>query len=231
MRLTNLKRPDADLDSNYRIHLEIGFVLALLFLITLFRIPLNPKGQFVIKETSQEAVKMEDVIQTQQAELPPAPPLPQIPVAVPNDAIISDEPIDISSELNFDSSLNLPPPSAPTSDVEKKDTAAKKIVYSDVFVVVERMPELIGGIEKLQESIKYPEMAKKAGIEGRVYVKFIINERGRVIDPVVIRGIGAGCDEVALEAVSKARFKPGMQRGRPVKVWYTIPIVFKLKYE
>ncbi len=231
MRLTNLKKPDVDIDSNYKIHLEIGFVLALLFLITLFRIPLNPKSEFVMKETSQDAVRMEDIIQTRQAELPPAPPLPQIPVAVPNDAIISDEPIDISSELDFNAPINLPPPPAPKSDVENKDTSAKKITYSDVFVVVERMPELIGGIEKLQESIKYPEMAKKAGIEGRVYVKFIIDERGRVVDPVMIRGIGAGCDEVALEAVSKARFKPGMQRGRPVKVWYTIPIIFKLKYE
>ena len=231
MRLTNLKKPNADVDRNYQIHLEIGFVLALLIVIALFRIPLNPGTTFILRQTSQETVTMEEIVQTRQVELPPAPPVPQIPVAVSNDAIISDTPIDISSELDFDMPLNLPLPPPPSADEGKKDTSETKTEYGDVFVVVERMPVLIGGIDKLQESIKYPEMARKAGIEGRVFVKFIINEKGRVIDPVVVRGIGGGCDEAALEAVNKARFEPGMQRGRAVKVWYTVPIVFKLKYQ
>lgn len=231
MRLTRLKKPNADIDRNYQIHLEIGFVLALLFLITLFSIPLNPKTEYVLRSGAQETVTMEDVVRTSQAELPPAPPVPQIPVAVANDAVISDEPLDISSELNITNPLTLPLPPPPKAEVVKKDTSKQNEKYKDVFVIVQRMPVLIGGIEKLQQSIKYPEMARKAGIEGRVYLKFIIDEKGRVIDPVVIRGIGAGCDEAALEAIKKARFEPGMQRGRSVKVWYSMPIVFKLAYQ
>ena len=225
MRLTNLKKPGADIETNYTINLEIGFVIALLVLIAIFRVPLNPKSTVKFQQTQQETVKMEDVVQTKQAERPPPPPVPPVPVAVPNDAIISDSPVDLNSELNLNAPLNLPPPPPPAST---KDTSEDN-AHSDVFVVVERMPQLKGGIGQLQKSVNYPEMARKAGIEGRVYVKFIINEQGNVIDPKVVRGIGGGCDEAALDAVRKAKFVPGMQRGRPVKVWYTIPIVFKLQ--
>jgi periplasmic protein TonB len=96
-------------------------------------------------------------------------------------------------------------------------------------VVVEQMPELIGGLAELQSRIRYPEMARRAGIEGRVYVQFIVNERGEVEDPRVIRGIGGGCDEEAIRAVQQAQFRPGMQRGRPVRVQYSLPIVFRLQ--
>ena len=98
----------------------------------------------------------------------------------------------------------------------------------DYFVVVEDMPELIGGLASLQQQIRYPEMARRAGIEGRVFVQFIINEQGEVERPRVIRGIGAGADEEALRVVSQARFTPGMQRGQPVRVQYSLPIFFRL---
>lgn len=225
MRLTNLKKPGADIETNYTINLEIGFVIALLILITIFRVHFRPTSKVRFQQTQQETVKMEDVVQTKQTAKPPPPPAPPVPVAVPNDAIISDSPIDLNSELNLNAPLNLPPPPPPANT---KDTSNEN-AHSDVFVVVERMPQLKGGIEKLQQSVHYPDMARRAGIQGRVYVKFIINEQGNVVDPKVIRGIGGGCDEAALEAVKKAKFIPGMQRGRPVKVWYTIPIVFKLQ--
>jgi TonB family protein len=99
----------------------------------------------------------------------------------------------------------------------------------DYFVVVEEMPELIGGLAQLQTQIRYPEMARRAGIEGRVYVQFIVNEQGDVEKPVVIRGIGGGADEEALRAVSNAKFKPGVQRGQSVRVMYSLPIVFRLQ--
>ncbi|MCC5915321.1 MAG: TonB family protein [Balneolaceae bacterium] len=98
----------------------------------------------------------------------------------------------------------------------------------DYFVVVEDMPELIGGLQTLQQKIRYPEMARRAGIEGRVYVQFIVNEEGQVENPQIIRGIGGGADEEALRVVSEAEFRPGMQRGRPVRVQYSIPILFRL---
>jgi len=98
----------------------------------------------------------------------------------------------------------------------------------DYFVVVEEMPKLIGGLASIQGKVQYPEMAKRAGIQGRVTVQFIVNENGDVENPKVIRGIGGGCDEAALAAVSEAKFEPGKQRGRSVRVQYSLPIVFRL---
>src|SRR6056297_1292544 len=98
----------------------------------------------------------------------------------------------------------------------------------DFFVVVEKMPELIGGLGSIQQKMRYPEMARKAGIEGRVYVQFVVDENGNVVDPQILRGIGGGADEEAIRVVSQAKFKPGMQRGKPVRVKYSLPILFSL---
>ena len=76
---------------------------------------------------------------------------------------------------------------------------------TEFFVVVEQMPVLIGGMGNLQKQVKYPETARQAGIEGTVIVQFIVSETGSVINPKVIRGIGGGCDEAAIEAVKKKR--------------------------
>lgn len=100
---------------------------------------------------------------------------------------------------------------------------------SEYLIAVEEMPELIGGLKSIQEKIIYPEIAKRAGIEGKVYVQAFIDENGGVVSAKIIKGIGAGCDEVALDAVKQTRFTPGRQRGKPVKVQVTIPIVFKLQ--
>ncbi|MFB3130912.1 MAG: TonB family protein [Rhodothermales bacterium] len=97
-----------------------------------------------------------------------------------------------------------------------------------VFVVVENMPELIGGLAAIQREIQYPVIAKRAGIEGRVILQFIVDEQGRVTEPKVVRGIGGGCDEEALRALQTARFRPGTQRGKPVKVKMSLPMTFRL---
>src|SRR5690606_40711885 len=96
----------------------------------------------------------------------------------------------------------------------------------EVFVVVEQMPDFIGGIASIRQA--YPEMERMAGIEGRVFVEFVVNEDGTVSDAVVIRGVSAGLDAAAVAAVRKARFTPGHQRGRPVKVRMSIPITFRI---
>jgi periplasmic protein TonB len=116
-------------------------------------------------------------------------------------------------------SLPPPPPVAKTS-LESG---------TDIFMIVEEMPQLIGGLASLQRGIHYPEVAKKAGVEGRVIVSFVVNKTGGVENPEVLRGIGAGCDEEALGAVARARFKPGTQRGEAVNVKLTLPVTFKLK--
>ena len=100
----------------------------------------------------------------------------------------------------------------------------------DYSEVVEEMPELIGGLEAIQKKISYPEDARKKGIEGRVYIKFIVNKNGEVENAEVMRGIGGGADEEALRVVRQAKFKPGYQDGKPVRVQYSLPIFFRLNH-
>ena len=109
-------------------------------------------------------------------------------------------------------------------DISTQNSAKKE----DYFVVVEEMPQLIGGLEEIQKNIRYPEEAREKGIEGRVYVQFIVNEQGDVENAKVIRGIGSGADEEALRVVRQAKFEPGYQRGKPVRVQYSLPIFFQL---
>jgi TonB family protein len=104
-----------------------------------------------------------------------------------------------------------------------------EVKESDYFIAVEEMPELIGGLKSLQEKIQYPEIAKRAGIEGKVYVLAFIDENGNVVSAKTLKGIGAGCDETALNAVKETKFIPGKQGGKPVKTQVSIPIVFKLQ--
>ncbi len=98
---------------------------------------------------------------------------------------------------------------------------------SPYFVAVEEMPAPIGGITSIQSKITYPEIAIRAGVEGKVYILAFVDEVGTVTKAEVVKGIGSGCDEAAMNAVLSTKFKPGVQRGKPVKVKITIPIVFK----
>ena len=93
------------------------------------------------------------------------------------------------------------------------------------------MPEPSVNItDYLSKNIRYPEQAKETNTEGRVTLKFVVNEDGAVSDIKVVRGIGAGCDEEAKRVLaSMPRWKPGKQNGRAVKVYYTLPIMFKLQ--
>ncbi len=110
---------------------------------------------------------------------------------------------------------------APLSEVKK---VKEEPTY---FVAVEEQPQLVGGLKGIQSKIFYPEVARKNGIEGKVIVQAIVDENGRVISAKTIKGIGGGCDEVAMDAVKESKFIAGKQGGKPVKVQVTIPIVFK----
>jgi len=97
------------------------------------------------------------------------------------------------------------------------------------YLAVEEMPSPIGGMKEIQKNIKYPEIAKRAGIQGRVYVKAYIDSAGIVKETEIIKGIGSGCDEAAMKAVKMALFNPGVNRGKAVGVQVTVPILFKLQ--
>jgi periplasmic protein TonB len=213
------KKPEADLRNSYNLYLQTGMIVTLLLMIGLFRAPLEGGESLDFTLPEQEIVEIEEIIQTEQVETPPPPPRPPVPVEVPNDEILDDELLDLGFELDLAGPLDLPPPPPPSDDEEEPE----------IFVVVERMPEPRGGMQAIYDRVRYPEIARKAGIEGRVVVQFIVDEQGNVVNPTVIRGIGGGCDEAAIAAVQGVRFTPGMQRGRPVKVQFQLPIVFRLQ--
>lgn len=98
-----------------------------------------------------------------------------------------------------------------------------------VYTVVDEMPEINGGLSALYSEIKYPREAVRAGVEGRVFLQFIVDEEGNVIDPVVLRDIGAGCGEAATEAIQNVKFSPGKQNGTPVKVKFSLPVSFEIR--
>ncbi len=99
----------------------------------------------------------------------------------------------------------------------------------EYLAFAEKMPEPVGGLPAIYKLIKYPEIAKKAGIEGKVYVLAFINENGGVDDVKVVKGIGGGCDEATVKAVKKTKFSPATAEGKNVKVKMSLQIQFKLK--
>jgi protein TonB len=107
---------------------------------------------------------------------------------------------------------------------------AQQSVIDDegVYLMCEKMPELVGGMDGLQKKIRYPLQAKSLGVQGVVYVQSIINEKGKIIKPKVVKKLGAGCDEEAIRVLKKSKFKPGYDKGKPVKVRFTLPIFFRL---
>ena len=212
------KKPLADLRATYKRVLEISIIISLAILIFAFKFFPNLQDKGMVLEGPQELFTVEDIQQTKQENRPPPPPKPPIPIEAPSDDVLEDIEIE-DTEIDFEAEIEAPPP-PPKEEIEEEPT---------YFVAVEEMPGPIGGIKAIQEKIVYPEIAKRAGVEGKVYVLAFVNEQGEVTKAQIIKGIGAGCDEAALSAVLKTRFTPGKQRGKPVKVQVSIPIIFKLK--
>ncbi len=216
-----IKTKKADLMSKYKRVFEISLIISLALLIVAFKFFPDFKGQEIKIEGPQELFQVEDIQQTKQENRPPPPPKPPIPIEAPSSDVLED--IEIGdTEIDITEQMEAPPP----PPKEDKKIVEEEPVY---FVAVEEMPEPIGGITEIQKKIVYPEIAKRAGVEGKVYVLAFVDESGTVTDVKLIKGIGAGCDEAAMDAVKKTKFKPGKQRGKPVKVQVSIPVVFKLQ--
>jgi periplasmic protein TonB len=214
------KNPKADLRAKYKRVFEISLILSLAFLIVAFKFFPQLQGKDVVLEGPQELFTVEDIQHTKQENRPPPPPKPPIPIEAPSDDVLED--IEISStEIDFEAQIEAPPP--PPKEEKKIE---EEPTY---FVAVEEMPEPIGGIGAIQSKIVYPEIAKRAGVEGKVHVLAFVDETGNVTKVEILKGLGAGLDEVAMNAVKQTKFKPGKQRGKPVKVQVSIPIVFRLQ--
>jgi protein TonB len=119
-------------------------------------------------------------------------------------------------------------------ETQEKIVEEPKKEEAQVFTYVEEMPTFPGGEEALysfiSKQIVYPEIAKRAGVEGKIYIQFVVRTDGKVSEVTVAKGIGAGCDEEAVKVVrSMPNWKPGRQNGHPVLVRISVPIVFKLQ--
>ena len=215
------KEDGADLRQWYRLFIEVGLTLALLILVVAFQLDYSRGQSFQVDLQEQEVVEMEEIQQTEQQNEPPPPPKPPVPVEVPNNETIENQDVDFDASLDLDQSLDTssePPP--PDNEEEEEE--------QEIFVVVEQQPEC-GGVQALQQEVEYPDFARKAGIEGRVFVQFVVNEEGQVTQPKVTRGVHKLLNEEALRAVQQLDCKPGMQRGNPVKVRMSLPVTFRLQ--
>lgn len=91
------------------------------------------------------------------------------------------------------------------------------------------MPEPVEGLPAIIKKIQYPNIAKQAGLEGKVFVMAYVDEQGNVDDVKVLKGIGGGCEEEVIKVLKTTKFKPGMNNGQPVKVKTSLSFAFKLK--
>lgn len=227
--LENPRRPNKakgkDVKSSYRATLMFGLVLALGGTSFLFRADLRQSTEednFTMSQ--QEVVQMEEIEQTKQELKAPPPPRPPVPVEVPNDVILENDELDLDVTLDLDAEiLDIPPPPPAPADDEPVEEEM------EIFVVVEQMPLVIGGNQKVYEYLTYPDIARQAGIEGMVVVQIVVGPDGVPYDPVVARSAGEVLDVAATKAVMQLRFEPGRQRGKPVSVRLAIPIRFRLK--
>ena len=103
-----------------------------------------------------------------------------------------------------------------------------------IFEVVENMPDFPGGqaalMQYLAKNIKYPTIAQENGVQGRVIVQFVVNKDGTIVDPVVVRSVDPYLDKEALRGIkAMPKWNPGKQRGKAVRVKYTVPVTFRLQ--
>lgn len=202
--------------------LQGGLAFAIALLLLAMNVDLRPSPVATLDMDEQELVQMEEIVQTVQIERPPPPPRPPVPVAVPDDTLLDDDvELDLDALLDLnDAVAALPPPPPPAEEEVEAEP--------EIFTVVEHMPELVGGYGALMSDVRYPEDARRAGIDGTVVVQVIVGEDGKPLQPAVVRSVHPKLDEEAIRAIMEQQFKPGMQRSRPVKVRTNISVRFRL---
>ncbi len=222
------KSPKADLENKKRIFMQIGLVVVLALVFAAFEWSSTDVSNETFEMVEDVEAEEEIVPITRQEEVkpPPPPPPPQVTdvlnivdddVELEEELDIEDTEIDEDTEVEFEVAL----------EEEETDDAP-------VFFIVEEMPQFPGGDTELRkfiaQSVKYPVIAQENGIQGRVYVQFVVGTDGSVKDVKVARGVDPNLDKEAIRVVqSMPKWKPGKQRGKAVKVSYTVPINFVLQ--
>ena len=226
------KSPKANLENKKFLFMELGLIAALLMVLGAFEWSTTETTVSILEEETAVVIEEEQVPITQEEQLPP-PEVPKEPVMSDIIDIVDD---DIKVEDNFlistedDASLG----------VEIRDYVVEQEEEEEVeeevpFAIVEQKPTFQGGdantfTKWVFSKIVYPEIAKENGVQGRVTLQFTIETDGSVKNVKVLRGVDSSLDKEAVRVVSSSpKWKPGMQRNKPVRVKYTFPVVFQLR--
>ncbi|MGB0165476.1 MAG: energy transducer TonB [Luteibaculum sp.] len=218
------KNPEANLEKKRAGFLFVGLVFSLAVVLLAFEYTTYDQTASELGDLQLDLIE-EEIVPIAQVQPPPPPPPPKPTTVI---EIVDDEE-DVEEELEvMDLEVD------ENTDVEFVEMPAEEVEEEEIFTIVEKMPSFPGGVEKLYQflgnNIKYPTMAQDAGIQGVVYVTFVVEKDGSVTDAKVLRGIGGGCDEEALRVVRKMpKWEPGEQRGKKVKVQYNVPVRFTLR--
>ena len=221
------KSPKADLEGKKTMFFEIGLVLALGVLLCAFNWKVNSTVEEGFVTVAEEPVEEEIIPITQQMMKPP-PPAPKLTDLIE----IVDQELDIDEELVIeDVESNTANRDTYSYDYDGAGYDEGDYGEEDVFQVVEDMPTFPGDINKwLGKNVKYPVIAQENNIQGRVTVQFVIEKDGSITDVKVLRSVDPSLDKEAVRVVkSMPKWKPGKQRGKPVRVSYTVPINFRLQ--
>jgi protein TonB len=221
------KNPSADIYAKALMFRSLGLMIALSLVALSFEWKTYDKGQ--VQLPARNTNTFEEVLDIPPTEQPPPPP-PQVIssqiIEVADEEVIKEE-IKIHLDLEVTDQTRVENIVAEPAIAELEKEESEKI-----FTIVEETASPKGGLAAfygfVKENIKYPAAARRMGIQGRVYVEFVIAKDGTLTDVHIVKGIGAGCDEEAVRIVQAAPpWNPGKQRGKPVRQRYTLPIVFK----
>lgn len=206
----------------------VGLSLSLFLIILAFEYKVTDDTPMIVLDGGENDIEMMAEIPLTEQPPPPPPPtqnIPQVITEVANDTeVIEDLKVEIDVEMTETMAVE---------EVVFEEVEMEEEKVDEIFDIVETLPEPVGGYAAfytfLGENLDYPKDALKNRVEGKVFVKFVIEKDGRLTNFQVLKGIGSGCDEEAIRVLTTVpNWEPGKQRGRNVRVYRTIPIIFKL---
>ncbi len=224
------KTPKADLENKRNVFVQLGLVISLGIVLMAFNLNDTVKSVDTLGDLNAGVIEDEVIPVTRQEEIKPPPPPP--PPKVIEVLTIVDDEVELDEEFEFESTEANDATIIDAVPVIEEDAGDE--AEQEVFVIVEDMPEFPGGDLALRkwiaDHIKYPVIAAENGIQGKVYVQFVVDRDGSISNARVARGVDSSLDQEALRVVNNLpKWKPGMQRGKPVRVSFTVPINFQLQ--
>ena len=227
------KSPKADLEKTKGLGVLMGMVVGLAVLFVGFEWGRRDIQVATADEGVADIIAEEEIEITRQENTPPPPPPPPAPVVTEVLNVVDDdvelEQQEIVTSEDSQTEAQTQTFVAPVVEEEEEESAQQ------IFTVVEEMPDfpdggLQGLLKFLAKNIKYPVIAQENGIQGRVVCAFVVNKDGSIVDIEVLRGVDPSLDKEAVRVLSTMpKWKPGKQRGKPVRVKYTVPVMFRLQ--